>query len=77
LSASWFAAVQNATLATIRAGDVTQMTITGEVSDEDALMGIVNMLYDVGCRITLVESSGIANAPGALDATGVLGASAS
>jgi hypothetical protein len=56
LSASWFAALQNVSLSTTRAGNVTETTLTGEAPDEAALMGVINLLYQLGCPLILVET---------------------
>ena len=56
LSASWFATLQNVTLATTRTGNVTETTLTGEAPDEAALVGLINLLYQLGCPLLMVES---------------------
>jgi hypothetical protein len=56
LSASWFATLQDVTLSTTRTGSVTETTLTGEAPDEAALIGLVNLLYQIGCSLVLVET---------------------
>lgn len=55
LSASWFSTLQNVALHSTRVGNVTETTLEGEVPDEAALIGIVNMLYDLGCSLISVD----------------------
>lgn len=56
LSASWFATLQNVSLSTTRTGNVTETTLTGEAPDEAALIGLINLLYQLGCSLLTVES---------------------
>lgn len=56
LGASWFGTLQNVSLSTTREGKVTVTTLTGEAPDEAALIGLVNLLYQLGCSLIMVET---------------------
>ncbi|MGL4651359.1 MAG: hypothetical protein ACRC1H_18280 [Caldilineaceae bacterium] len=68
LSAHWFATMQDVTLSATRIGEMTETTITGEVPDDAALIGIVNMLYELGCGLISLETLGKAVPPDAMSA---------
>ena len=55
LDVSWFAAFQSVTLSTTRAEGFTETTVVGEAPDEAALIGLINLLYELGCLLVSVE----------------------
>jgi hypothetical protein len=55
LDESWFAILQGMTLSTTRERGVTETTLVGEAPDEAAIVGIVNMLYELGCSLLEVK----------------------
>ncbi|MGL4650953.1 MAG: hypothetical protein ACRC1H_16210 [Caldilineaceae bacterium] len=56
MGAAWLANLSNATLSTARHGRSTETTIVGEVPDEAALIGLVNLVHDLGGALISVES---------------------
>lgn len=64
LGARWLATLQNATLTSTPQGSVTETTLVAEVPDEAALIGLLNMLYNLGCTLITVESVGEGGAAG-------------
>lgn len=56
LSLTWFATLQDVTLISTRCGKTIETMIAGEAPDEGAILGILNMLYDLGCSIISVET---------------------
>jgi hypothetical protein len=58
LSAGWFATLQDVTLSSSRVGNATETTLAGQVPDEAALIGLVNLLYELGCTLISVETRG-------------------
>ena len=59
LSASWSSRL-TAMVITVRqpANQLPVTTLTGELRDQTALMGILNALYDMGCPLLKVERLG-------------------
>ena len=55
LEASWFANLQNVTLTSTGCGRTTKTTLTATAPDEAALMGVVNLLYELGCPLIALE----------------------
>jgi hypothetical protein len=56
ISASWLPTLDHVTLSTNRHGRQIETTLTGLVPDEAGLVGIVNMVYDLGGALISVES---------------------
>lgn len=56
LGVAWFATLQDVTLTSTRQGRTTETTIVGAAPDEGTILGILNMLYELGCSIILVET---------------------
>lgn len=59
LSASWSSQL-TAMMITVRrpANQLPVTTLTGELRDQTALMGILNALYDMGCPLLKIERLG-------------------
>jgi hypothetical protein len=55
LEASWFANLQNVTLTIARRGSTVETTLTATAPDEAALMGVLNLLYELGCPLIALE----------------------
>lgn len=55
LDVSWFAAFRNVTLSTTPSHEVTATTVVGEAPDEAAVIGLINLLYELGCPLLSVE----------------------
>ena len=55
LESSWFANLQNVTLTAIGCGSTTETTLTATAPDEAALMGVLNLLYELGCPLLVLE----------------------
>lgn len=51
LDESWFAVLQDVTVATAQERGVVVTTLVGEAPDEAAILGIVNLLYELGCPL--------------------------
>lgn len=56
LSPSWFATLQDVTLACQNNGKDVESTLSGDAPDEGAILGILNMLYELGCSLISVET---------------------
>ncbi len=56
LSPTWFATLQDVTLASQDRGKGTESTLSGDAPDEGAILGILNMLYELGCSLISVET---------------------
>jgi hypothetical protein len=56
ISAGWLATLQNATLSTTRGRRGPETTLVGRVPDEAALLGVVNMVFDLGGELISIES---------------------
>jgi hypothetical protein len=56
LGSTWFATLQNASITSALRGRIMVSTLVGRVPDEAALIGIVNLLYQLGCPLISVES---------------------
>ena len=55
LEASWFANLQNVTLASAGCGSSVETTLTATAPDEAALMGVLNLLYELNCPLLALE----------------------
>jgi hypothetical protein len=56
LGSTWFAMLQDASISSARRGSDTESTLVGTIPDEAALIGVVNLLHQVGCSLISVES---------------------
>jgi hypothetical protein len=57
LDASWFANLLNVALSSSETGNVVVTTLIAEAPDEAALMGVLNLLYGLGCPLISLECS--------------------
>ena len=55
LEASWFANLENVTLTSAGCGGSMETTLTATAPDEAALMGVLNLLYELGCPLLALE----------------------
>ena len=59
LSASWSSRLSDMVITTRQpASQPSVTTLTGELRDQAALMGVLNTLYDMGCPLLKVERLG-------------------
>lgn len=56
LNPAWFATLQDVRLESTGRGKSLETTINGDALDEGVIMGILNMLYELGCSIITVET---------------------
>lgn len=56
LSPAWFATLQDVTVESTVQGGLVETTIDGDAPDEGAIIGILNMLYELGCSILSFET---------------------
>jgi hypothetical protein len=66
LDSSWSSMLAGMTLSTAHLGDDRYVTtLRGRLADQAALMGVLNLVYDLGMLVILVEcESGLQVAPG-------------
>jgi hypothetical protein len=71
LSANWSYRLSDMVITTRQpAGQPPVTTLTAEVRDQTALMGVLNILYDMGCPLLKVERLDILPAAEDLDRSG-------
>ena len=59
LSSSWSSRLSDMVITTRQAANQPSVTtLTGELRDQAALMGVLNALYDMGCPLLKVERRG-------------------
>lgn len=57
VGATWISTLQDVTVSTREQDGVTETALVGHVPDEAALIGILNLLYQLGCSLISVETS--------------------
>jgi hypothetical protein len=55
LEASWFANLLNVSLSSTGTGSTAETILVAEAPDEATLMGVLNLLYELGCPLNSLE----------------------
>jgi hypothetical protein len=55
LDATWFSSLQDVSLSSAEVDGVQESTLNGSATDDAALMGVLNLLHDLGCTLVSVE----------------------